>query len=62
MKITTNGDTNNVIEIRKSIRENCGYCPTKKEHIEENFCICKEFLQQGLGECSCGLYIKLDNE
>jgi hypothetical protein len=60
MKITTNADTKKVIEIRQEIRKNCGYCPTKKEHIPENLCICKEFIEQDVGECPCGLYIKLD--
>ena len=60
MKITTNNDTKKVLEIRKKLRENCMYCPTKKEHIEDNLCMCKEFLEQDVGECSCGLYIKLD--
>ena len=60
MKVTTVNDTEKVMEIRKKLRENNMYCPTKKEHIPENSCMCKEFLEQDLGECSCGLYVKLD--
>lgn len=60
MKVTTNTDTQKVTEIRKLLKENDGYCPNKKEHIEDNLCMCKEFLNQDVGECSCGLYIKLD--
>lgn len=60
MKVTTVNDTEKVMKIRKQLRENNMYCPTKKEHIPENLCMCKEFIEQDVGECSCGLYIKLD--
>ena len=60
MVATTNQDTKKVIEVREKLRENDMYCPTKKEHIPDNLCMCKEFLEQDVGECSCGLYIKLD--
>lgn len=45
-------------KIRAKIRENDGYCPCKLEKTEDTKCICKEFLEQGVGECHCGLYIK----
>lgn len=60
MVVTTNQDTKKVIDVRKKLKENNMYCPTKKEHIQENLCMCKEFIEQDVGECSCGLYIKLD--
>lgn len=60
MRITTNADVQKVMEIRKKLQENNGYCPTKKEHICDNLCVCKEFIEQGLGECTCGLYVKID--
>ena len=45
-------------KIRPKIKENDGYCPCKLEKTEDTKCICKEFLEQGVGECNCGLYIK----
>ena len=45
-------------KIRAKIKENDGYCPCKLEKTEDTKCICKEFLEQGVGECHCGLYIK----
>ena len=45
-------------KIRAKIKENDGYCPCKLEKTEDTKCICKEFLEQGVGECNCGLYIK----
>ena len=45
-------------KIRAKIKENDGYCPCKLEKTEDTKCICEEFLEQGVGECNCGLYIK----
>lgn len=45
-------------KIRAKIKENDGYCPCKLEKTEDTKCICKDFLEQGVGECNCGLYIK----
>ena len=45
-------------KIRAKIKENDGYCPCKLEKTEDTKCICREFLEQGVGECHCGLYIK----
>lgn len=46
-------------KIRKALKDNEGYCPCKLEHIEDNRCICKEFIEQKSGPCHCGLYYKI---
>lgn len=45
-------------EIREKIKANGGYCPCKLEKTEDTKCICKDFLEHGVGKCHCGLYIK----
>ena len=42
----------------EAMRQNEGYCPCKIVKNEDTKCICKEFIEQGLGPCHCGLYIK----
>lgn len=46
--------------IRKALKDNQGYCPCRLEHKPEYKCMCKEFLEQEIGECHCGLYIKTE--
>lgn len=47
--------------VLEALRKNDFYCPCKLEHIPENKCMCKEFLeQQTEGPCHCGLYIKTE--
>ena len=46
--------------ILEALRKNDFYCPCKLEHIPENKCICKEFLEQKKGICECGLYEKIE--
>lgn len=58
MKIRLNADKEYVKNMREKLKENGGYCPCKLEKNEDTKCICKEFLEQGLGPCHCGLYIK----
>jgi len=41
---------------KKRIKQNNGYCLSKKERIPDNKCPCREFRENG--ECDCGLYIK----
>ena len=41
---------------KKRIKQNNGYCLSKKERIPDNKCPCKAFRENG--ECDCGLYIK----
>ena len=60
MKIRKNPDKDFVEQMRKAIKNNNGYCPCRKEKTEETKCMCKEFLEQGLGFCHCGLYEKIE--
>ena len=48
-----------VERIRELLQRNGGYCPLKKEHLEENRCMCQEFRDQKSGWCRCGLYEKI---
>lgn len=56
--IRINDDKELVEEIRKQLKENDGYCPCRIEKIPDNKCMCKEFREQTVGECHCGLYVK----
>lgn len=58
MKIRSNPNKELVKEIREKLKENDGYCPCKIVKNKDTKCICKEFIEQGLGPCHCGLYIK----
>lgn len=60
MKVKVNDDKELVTEIRKKLAESNGYCPCKLVKTEDTKCMCKEFLEQGVGECHCGLYIKTE--
>lgn len=58
MKIKENTDKQLVNFIKQKLKENDGYCPCKLDKIAENKCICKEFIEQPVGLCHCGRYIK----
>lgn len=58
MKIIENPDMKVRDSIKKALKNNQGYCPCKSQKIPENKCICKEFIEQEVGVCKCGLYIK----
>ena len=58
MKIRSNPNKELVKEIREKLKENDGYCTCKIVKNKDTKCICKEFIEQGLGPCHCGLYIK----
>ena len=58
MKIRSNPNKELVKEIREKLKENNGYCPCKIVKNKDTKCICKEFIEQGLGPCHCVLYIK----
>lgn len=61
MIIKLNPDEDKVKEIREALKRNEGYCLCKLEKTKENKCICQEFLNsKELGECGCGLYIKIE--
>lgn len=56
--IRLNKDKDIVVEIRRALNENDGYCPCRIEKTADTKCMCKEFREQEYGECHCGLYIK----
>lgn len=60
MKVKVTDDIELVNQIRAKLKERQGLCPCKLVDAPENHCICKEFLEQGVGECHCGLYIKIE--
>lgn len=63
MSIIQNPDKEYVIEIKKQLKANNGYCPCRIEKTPENKCMCKEFLDSvrrgETGACHCGLYIAI---
>ena len=59
MKIVVNPNKDLVLEIRKALILNDGYCPCKLYQNEDTKCMCKEFREQEEGQCHCGLYIKV---
>lgn len=69
MAIRLNEDKELVNEIKQKLKENKEkygkqFCPcvinTKynSENSDDYVCMCKNFREQELGECHCGLYIK----
>ena len=56
--IKVNHDINLVIEIRKQLQQNGGYCLCAIEKSEDTKCPCKAFREQEYGSCHCGLYYK----
>lgn len=60
IKISDNAEL--VADIRARLKENGGYCPCRLLKTEDTKCMCKEFLEQEVGECHCGLYIKVKGE
>lgn len=62
MRIELNKDEEIVNEVRQALKANDGYCPCKIEHLPENRCMCRDFINNvPAGEyCHCGLYKKLE--
>jgi ferredoxin-thioredoxin reductase catalytic subunit len=59
VKVSDNKELVN--EIRTKLKENNGYCPCSIIKNEDTICPCKNFREQKeLGECHCGLYIKIE--
>ena len=58
MKVKVSDNKELVNEIRTKLKENNDYCPCSLIKSEDTKCMCKEFRNQELGECHCGLYIK----
>lgn len=62
LRIKLSDDKELVNRIRTKLKRRGGLCPNKKDDNISNYCICEEFLEQGVGPCACGLYIKLEND
>ena len=61
MKVKVSDNKELVKEIRTKLKENDGYCPCSLIKSEDTKCMCKEFREQNVGECHCGLFIKTEN-
>ena len=60
MKIVLSEDKEKVEEIKKSLKENGGFCPCEFTQTEDTKCMCKTFREQTEeGYCHCGLYKKV---
>lgn len=64
MQIIYNEKTEIVDAIREGLKRTGGYCPCRREHTEDNMCMCKEFREQIAdpdfeGYCHCMLYKKI---
>ena len=60
MAVKFNDDKKIVEKIKEGLKKKDGFCPCKLGKLPENKCMCKEFLEQGLGFCHCGLYEKIE--
>ena len=60
MKVKVTDNTELANQIRAKLKERNNLCPCKFVDAPENYCMCKEFLEQPAGECHCGLYIKTE--
>lgn len=63
MRIIYNPDEKIVKTIREGLKRKDGYCPCRREQVEDNICMCKEFRDQIAdpeyeGYCHCMLYYK----
>ena len=63
MKVIYNPDEKMVEMLKEGLERTGGYCPCRRERIEENKCMCKEFREQIKDEnyegfCHCMLYYK----
>ena len=60
MAVKLSEDKELVQEIREKLKANEGYCPCRIEKTPDTKCMCKEFREQSIGECHCGLYVKVE--
>lgn len=49
-----------VKEIKEQLKQNDGYCPCRLQKTPDTKCMCKEFREQKIGICHCGLYEKYE--
>lgn len=66
LKIITNPDKEFVVQVRKRLEENDGYCPCALVRKPDTKCLCKNFRDMFLdgktGTCECGLYTIVENQ
>ena len=67
MKITLNPNAEIVATVKEGLKRTGGYCPCRRERIEDNKCMCREFREQIADEnfegfCHCMLYYKSKEE
>ena len=63
MKITLNPDEKIVEIVKEGLKKTGGYCPCRRDKLEEYKCMCDEFKKQIAdpdfeGYCHCMLYYK----
>lgn len=58
-KVFENFDADIVKSVRKSLKDNDGYCPCRIDKTPETKCMCKDFKSRKTGFCHCGLYCKV---
>ena len=58
VKIRLTEDLDLVNEIKEQLKQNDGYCPCRLDKTPDTKCMCKEFRDQSIGICHCGLYEK----
>lgn len=61
MIIKLSDDKDLVAEIKKKLKENNGYCPCRITKNEDTKCPCKEFREQKIGSCHCGMFQKVED-
>ena len=62
MKVEFNKDEKIVKMIQEGLKAKDGYCPCRLDKTSDTKCICKEFREQEIGQCHCGLYEKYYKE
>ena len=60
IKICLVDDPELVAEIKSQLKDNNGYCPCRLSKTPDTKCMCKEFREQDIGICHCGLYEKYE--
>lgn len=63
LKIILNPNKDIVKVVKEGLKKTGGYCPCRRERIDDNICMCKEFKEQIKdpdfeGFCHCMLYYK----
>ena len=62
IKIRLVDDPELVNDIKSQLKDNNGYCPCRLSKTSDTKCMCREFREQDIGVCHCGLYEKYEVE